>query len=92
MQPAQQDEEETQAGPTESDQIQLEEKEEEEYRSRVLRPFGAELDSLSTVKGQYMAIEEALVDISRTFGVPSLAVADHIKTLPKKREMEDLQA
>ena len=39
-----------------------------------------------------MAIEEALVDISKTLRVPPLAAAAHIKTLPKKQEMEDLQA
>ena len=39
-----------------------------------------------------MAIEEALVDISKTFKVPPLAATNHIKTLPKKQEMKDLQA
>ena len=37
-----------------------------------------------------MAIEEALVDISKILEVPSLVAADHIKTLLKKQEMEDL--
>ena len=37
-----------------------------------------------------MAIEKALVDVSRTLGVPPLVIADHIKMLPEKQEMEDL--
>ena len=76
----------------ELDQIQPEE-EEEEFRLWVRKPFRAMLDSLSIVKGHYMAIlEEALVDISKTFGVPPFEVVDHIKMLLKKQEMEDLQA
>ena len=93
-QPAQLDEEETPIGSMESNQIQPEEEEEEEeeYRPWIRKPFDVVLNSLSTIKGQYMAINKVLVDINKTLGVPSLAIADHIKMLPKKREMEDLQA
>ena len=91
MQPAQPDEEDTPTGPTELDQTQPKE-EKKEYRLWVRKPFRVVFDNLSTVKGQYMAIEEALVDISKTLGVPPLAVVHQIKILPKKQEMEDLLA
>ena len=50
------------------------------------------LDSLSTIKGQYEAPQDALMDISRTLGVKPLNAVKHIKVLLKKKEMEDLQA
>ena len=63
-----------------------------EYKHWVEKPFLPLLNSLSMVKGQYKALQDVLMDMSRTLGVQPLLVVEHIKALPKKKEMEDLQA
>ena len=67
------------------------EEEAEEYQPRVWKPFAPLLDSLGTVKGQYDVLQDMIMDISRTVGVKSLSTVEHIKVLPKKKDVEDLQ-
>ena len=50
------------------------------------------LDSLTSVKGQYKAMEQAFVDISKELKIESLKIAEYLKTLPKSQEVVDLQA
>ena len=56
------------------------------------RPFTAVAKSLRQARRQYLGMEEVLEEINAELGVEPQQVVEHIKALPKAREMEDLQA
>ena len=65
---------------------------EEKLRPWVCKPFAAVIGSLRQVKGQYIALEQALQGISKELKVEPLSTLDCIKKLPKVKDMADLQA
>ena len=48
------------------------------------------LDCLSSVKDQYEAMEQALVDINKELKIKPLKVAEYIKNLSKPHDVMDL--
>ena len=59
------------------------EKEEGDFAPWIWKPFKGVFDSLSSVNGQYQAMEQALVDMSKELGIESLKAVEYVKTLPK---------
>ena len=59
--------------------------------SWVRKSFDALVHSLSQLKGQYVAMEQALVSISKELKVEPLNASVHIQTLPKAQDMADLK-
>ena len=53
--------------------------------------FAAVIGSLRLVKGQYIALEQALQGINKELKVEPLSAMARIKKLPKAQDMADLQ-
>ena len=56
------------------------------------KPFAMVIGSLRQVKGQYIALEQALHGITKELKVEPLSALDCVKQLPKAQDMADLQA
>ena len=56
------------------------------------KPFDALVDNLSQLKGQYVAIEAALVSINKELKIKPLEAPPHIWALPKAKDMANLRA
>ena len=68
------------------------EQSEQEETPWVLKPFEPVVQSYKVVKKQYPAMEKLLNSISRYLDVEAGDMLDHIKALPKPRDLSDLQA
>ena len=93
-QPEQRPQAQSEQQPPPQPEVRLEpvQPEQEEEPKWVYRPFTAVARSLQHARSQYLGMEQALEEISSELGVEPRQVVEHIKALPKAREMEDLRA
>ena len=56
------------------------------------KPFVAVASSLQQAKSQYLVMEQTLEELNKELNVELPQLVEHVKKLPKARELADLQA